>query len=76
MVVWLVLLRGVSFAFAMTVKCGRWSDIKVVLLPEGHLCSKLLMNMLSVRVVVVLETLVGKFIKIWNIYEKVRLVYM
>ena len=39
-------------------------------MPKRHLCSKLLMNMLSIRVAVVLETLVGKVICGIKLFER------
>ena len=54
----------------MIVVCSRCSDIEVVILPERHLCSKLLMNMLSIRVVVVLEVLVGRVICGIKLFER------
>ena len=39
-------------------------------MPERHLCSKLTMNMVSVRVAVVLETLVGRVICGVKLFEK------
>ena len=45
-------------------------QILSLILPERHLCSKLTMNMVSVRVAVVLETLVGRVICGIKLFEK------